>query len=109
MDYRTSRRDGAFFLRAMSNIRIMNTPDFILEDFAEDNLSGHARSSFASSMSAQTEMELIRQACLSQTKQMPEGYKLEYDGKGFSTQKKYDSSGHDRLEIHFGFEVKTDD
>lgn len=87
----------------------MNKEDFILEDFDLDNLSGHARTSCDSTTSALNELEIIRQACRSQSEQMPEGYKVEPDGQEFRTHIKHDDSGQSVTNIRFGFELKTDD
>ena len=83
--------------------------DFILEDFDRDNLSGHARTSCDNSTSALSELEVISQACKSKSEQMPEGYKIEHDGGEFCTCKKRDALGQSITDIHFGFEIKTDD
>lgn len=87
----------------------MNNKDFILEDFDLDNLSGHARTSCDDSTSALNELEIIQQACRSKSEQMPEGYKVEPDGQEYSTYKKSDASNQSVTDIHFGFELKTDD
>ena len=83
--------------------------DFILEDFDLDNLSGHARTLCDNSTSALSVLEAIRQACKSQSEQMPRGYKVTYDDREFRTCKRHDDSGQSITDIRFGFDLKTDD
>jgi hypothetical protein len=87
----------------------MNDTNFILKDFDLDNLSGQARTTCDSSSNATSEPEAIRQACRSQSQQMPEGYKVDYDGCEFSTVKRQNASGKKVTDITFGFELKSDD
>ncbi len=87
----------------------MKKEDFILEVCDLDNLSGHAVTSCDSTTSALNELEIIRQACRSQSEQMPKGYKVEPDGHEVRTHIKRDDSGQSVTNIRFGFELKTDD
>ena len=87
----------------------MNDTNFILKDFDLDNLSGQARTTCDSSSNATSELEAIQQACRSQSQQMPEGYKVDYDGREFSTEKIESNSGEIATDITFGFELKTDE
>jgi len=87
----------------------MNDTNFILKDFDLDNLSGQARTTCDKSSNATSELEAIQQACRSQSQQMPEGYKVDYDGREFSTEKIESNSGEIATDITFGFELKTDE
>ena len=87
----------------------MNDSNFILKDFDLDNLSGQAQTTCTSSSNAASELEAIQQACRSQSQQMPEGYKVDYDGREFSTAKRKSASGEKVTDITFGFELKTDE
>ena len=80
---------------------------FLLIDFDLNNLSGQARTTCDSSSNAASELEAIRQACCSQSKQMPKGYRVDYDGREFHIEKKQRASGENVLDITFGFELKT--
>ena len=40
---------------------------------------------------------------------MPEGYKVDYDGREFSTEKRQSDFGKNVTDITFGFELKTED
>lgn len=85
----------------------MNKTNFILEDFDLNNLSG--RASTTCYTTALSELEAIQQACHSQSQQMPEGYKVEHDGREFKTQKMQNVSGDRITNITFGFDLKTED
>lgn len=87
----------------------MNDTNFILKDFDLDNLAGQARTTCNSSSNAASELEAIQQACCSQSQQMPEGYKVVYDGHEFSTSKRQIAFGEKVTDITFGFELKTDE
>ena len=87
----------------------MNDSNFILKDFDLDNLSGQAQTTCTSSSNAASELEAIRQACRSQSQQMPEGYKVDYDGREFSSAKRQRASGEEVTDITFGFELKTEE
>ena len=82
---------------------------FILKDFDLDNLAGQARTTCDRSSNAASELEAIQQACRTQSLQMPEGYKVDYDGREFSTTKRQRASGEKVTDITFGFELKTDE
>lgn len=87
----------------------MNDTNFILKDFDLDNLSGQARTTCDSSSNTANELEAIQHACCTQSQQMPEGYKVDYDGCEFSTAKRQNASGEKYTEIIFGFELKSDE
>lgn len=87
----------------------MSNEKFFLEDFDLDNLSGHARISCDNSTTALSELEIIRQACRSQSEQMPKGYKVAHDDQEFRTHVKRDDFGQSVTDIRFGFELKTDE
>lgn len=87
----------------------MNDTIFILKDFDLDNLAGQVRTTCDRSSNATSELEAIQQACRSQSQQMPEGYKVDYDGREFSTEKIDSNSGEIATDITFGFELKTDE
>ncbi len=87
----------------------MNKSNFILKGFDLDNLSGQARTTYDSSFNTASELEAIQQTCRSQSQQMPEGYKVDYDGREFSTEKRQSDFGKNVTDITFGFELKTED
>ena len=87
----------------------MNDTNFILKDFDLDNLSGQARTTYDSSFNTASELEAIQQTCRSQSQQMPEGYKVDYDGREFCTEKRQSASGEKVTDITFGFKLKTDE
>ena len=87
----------------------MNDTNFILKDFDLANLVGQARTTCYSSSNVASELEAIQQACRTQSQQMPKGYKVDYDGREFSTAKRQSASGDKVTDITFGFELKTDE
>ncbi len=87
----------------------MNKSNFILKDFDLDNLVGQAQTTYDSSSNAASELEAIQQACLSQSQQMPDGYKVDYDSREFTAVKKLNTSGEKVTDIFFGFELKTEE
>ena len=87
----------------------MNDTNFILKNFDIDNPSGQARTTCDSSSNAASELEAIQQACCNQSRQMPDGYKVDYDGREFRTAIRQTTSGEKVTDITFGFELKSDE
>ena len=83
-----------------------------MEDFEEKSfdlnlLAGQAETSYNGNTTANSELEIIRKACLSKSSQMKENYKVEHDGRPFSSRKDQQKDGTTITKINFGFEVKT--
>lgn len=80
---------------------------FEIKDFDNDSLEGWAETSYDEATTASSELDIIKKACQDKSKQMKEHYKVEYDGRPFSSQKRKLKDGSTITNIGFGFEVKT--
>ena len=88
---------------------VMNKKEFSLLSFDLNTFTGQARTVSDSSSSGLSELEVIQQACRNHSKQMPEGYKVDYDGREFNTIRRQSASDEKVTDITFGFELKTDE
>lgn len=87
----------------------MNKKEFSLLSFDLNTFTGQARTAFNSSSGEPSELEAIQKACRYQSQQMPEGYKVDYDGREFNTIRRQSASDEKVTDITFSFELKTDE
>lgn len=80
--------------------------DFKLLEFDDETLTGRAETTYDSSTTANTEVEIIRRACKSSSCKMPDGLKAEYDNNSYYTQKIENEDGTAYTAINFRFELK---
>lgn len=78
-------------------------------DFDQENLKGQATIHIKGSSKNNNELEAIREACKNESKKLPEGYLISYDKDSFYTKKTECESGEKSIEIHFGFEIGTNE
>ncbi len=80
--------------------------DFKIIEFDTETLTVRAETTYDSSTTANTEVEIIRRACRRSTRQIPDGFKAEYDDKAYYTQKITKDDGATQTVINFRFELK---
>lgn len=78
-------------------------------DFDQENLKGQATIHLKGSSRNNNELEAIREACKNESKKLPEGYLMSYDKESFYSKKTECESGEKSIEIHFGFEIGTNE
>ena len=87
----------------------MNDTNFIIKNFDPEKLAGQAQTTIDSSSTASSELEAIQKACQSQSQKMPKGYKVDYDGRVFKTERRQTDSGEKVIDVNFGIELKTEE